>query len=659
LQVGIMQAIQAIDAPTELDAKVVRTSEEYVRESEDARRLRLNQNRQNWDIYHLQQDYSHKRPGQSREFLAKQAMAVEQITEFFQQGLTGMDDWWRCDAKPGVDTKQIPISPDEIKKIVDRYLDKLNEGEGFIPFVGDSIKAGLLNSLMICKVHGGLVKKPFYEFSQKLGPSPTGMLNSIGQSLGIVKTPMVPVLKRGFKSVWEPQLEQAMPYEYGVDPGTGKRLYEYHEIYIDWFKAKEMATGDKPVYDLATLELCGKEMNEEWLHKAEHSRETAEPIPFQSRKKILIREFWGTIVDVQSGEVLFENVVWTIANKRHLIQAPTANPFWHGKSPFITSPILRVPKSRWHKALMDAPTKHNIALNEIYNLILDSGMMAAYGLKQYRPDFMEDESSAAEGFAPGQSIAVTADTPIGAKVIERVDSGSMSQESLGVYQLTQQEFNASALTSDLRQGNLPNRMVKATEITEASNSINNIFTGLANVIEVTFVQRILEQLWMNALQNANDLDAPEMCAILGKDRALAIGALSPEERFAKCVDAVAFTVYGVSKTVAKTTDFKKYAALLQTISASPVLMQEFMQQYSMPKLLGQIMSSLDINTVKLEMTPEEQQASQQRFQQAMQLQQKMNAGGNIGNQDGSVNQNAVPQASPGSRPAAPGSGMSH
>jgi hypothetical protein len=617
------------------DSQILRISEAYFTEADDARKSRLNMNRMNWDMYHLNQDFSHKRPGQSREVLAKQAMAVEQITEFFQQGLIDIDDWWRCDYKQGVDPSQMPITNLEIKTIVDSFLDKLDDDAGFLPFVADCVKSGLLGSLIIVKVHGRKKKKSVFSFEQKV--------KDPGRTLQPHENPeLTPVLKRGFKTEWELQLDLIEPFCYGVDPSS-RKLFEFQDAFVDFSDVAAMAKGEDAVYDMKVVEECKNQAAEEYKKEIDRARETDQPIPTVKRNKIKIREFWGTIVDNITGEVLHENVVWTIANDRHLIQKPTPNPWWHGKSPFVVSPIIRVPKSQWHKALMDAPTLHNKALNEIYNLILDSGMMAAYGLKQYRPDYMEDESSAAEGFAPGQSIAVSSDCPPGMKVVEQVATGSMSQESLSVYNLTNAEFNAAALTNDLRMGAMPDRAVKATEV---------VFTGIAKVLEIAFIQRTIERSWESVLQNADNLDSPEMQALLGTDRAIAIGAISPQERFAKCIQGTAFNVFGVSKTLAKVKDFKKLTALLQTISGDPILMQEFAQEYSPVKLLQQIMAALDINTTKLEMTPEEKQATQQRIQQGMAQKNQQSAGGNIGS-----DQSQIPQATTGNENPQPQAGI--
>ncbi len=632
-----MENVTTETSPTETEDKILKTSLEYTREAEDARLKRLDQNRVNWDVYHLNQDYGHKRPGQSKEFLAKQAMAVEQTTEFFQQGLVDIDDWWRVDYQDGVQEQQLPITKEEVKKITDFYFDKLNGGEGLVPFIGDSVKSALLGSLAIAKVYGNVKKKSFYTFENRVKSQDNSLLSSVAR---LLKPKVEPVLKRGFNEIWELEMDLLEPFEYGVDPSPAK-LFEYQEIYIDYFEAKKLASGPDAIYDMKILNSIKSEMSEQWSQRVEKARQTNQPIPNQNRKKLRIQEFWGTIVDMVSGEILFENVVWTIANGRHLLQKPVPNPFWHGESPFVVAPLIRVPKSRWHKALMDAPTRHNLALNEIYNLMLDGGMMQAYGVTQYRPDYMEDESSAAEGFVPGQSVAVSSDCPPGMKVIEPVVTGSAPEMALQMFQLTNAEFSSSALTNDMRMGVIPNKQVKATEVVESSNTINSVHTGISKVFEVNYLEKLIEKSWKVILQNADNLDIEPLKAILGDQRALQIAALSPQERYAKCVDKNVFRVFGVSKTIAKVKDFKKITALLQTISASPLLMQEFGSQFSMQKLLGDIMTSLDVNTEKLKMSDQEKMEAQQRMQQAMAQQMQLKQGGN-------TNQQNIPQAATGS-----------
>lgn len=624
------------------DETIIRATNQYREEAYQNRIVRIEQDRLNWDIYNLNQDFSDKRPGQSREFLPRQAMAVEQITQFFQQGIIDIGDFWRAEYAPGVIPAELPITNAEIQKIVNYYLERVYEGKGFIGFTGDAVKTGLLASNLIAKVYGSMAKKPFYTFTQRM----------VGEGENThIKTD----LKRGMKDIWQCELDLVQPYEFFEDP-SGKRLYEMQEIFLDYFEVLRMASGPDAIYDKDMVESLDRQSAEDWEYQLNKARETNEPLPTRQRKKIKLLECWGSILEPTTGELLYENVVWTVANDAWLIQKPVPNPFWHGESPFIKTPIISIPKSTQNKALMDAPTSLNIAQNDLYNLILDSALMAVYGIKQYRPDWMQDDSSAAEGFLAGQSVAVNSKCPPGAKFMEPVQTGTMSQEALNVFNMTSAEFNSAALTNDLRMGVLPARSVKATEVVEASNSITSVFTGLAKVLEVNFIEKIIAKMWKVILQNADNLDSPAMQAILGKDRALEIAALSAQERFARCIDGTVFQVFGVSKVLAKMKDFRKLTAMLQTISSSPILIQEFSSEYSMQKLLAEIMKSLDIDTTKLEMNPQEKMESQQRMQQAMQMHQQMNAGGNVGQQGAGqpgqngvgADQSQIPQSAAGS-----------
>ena len=601
--------------------KLVQLSNNYYQESDQARKDRIDLNRQNWDAYHLRQDFSDKRPGQSREFLSKQPMAVEQITQFFHQGLVDLQDWFSVEYAPGVDASRVKISKETIRKLADRQLMKAD----FFTIVGDMVKMGLLSSLMICRVGGKRIKKPFYEAESKVN-----FLFKRSTKL-----------KRGFKSVWQLDLRVVPPENFHQDP-SGKKLFEMEEVYLDYNEVKALSEGDDAIYDSSVVSLLQKDMAEDYMQRMDFSRRTAQnQISFDYRHKVKVQEFWGKVIDQSTGEILQDNVVWTIANDRYVIQKPTPNPFWHGESPFEIIPIIRVPTSVWHRALMDSPTKNNVALNELYNLMVDGAMMSAYGIKQYRPDWIENESAYSEGFPPGVSIPINSNCPPGAKAIETVATGQLSQDIFAMFNIMSQEFNQSALTNDLRMGVLPGRQVKATEVVEASNTITSVFTGIAKNIEIG-LEKIVDKSWKVSLQHIDDMNDPEVRALLGDQVAMDLMALTPEERYAESVMDAKFSVYGISRTLNKAKDFRKVTSLLQTISASPLLVQEFMQKFSMTKLLEVIMRALDINTDQLTMPPEEAAAAQQRMMMAMMM---ANNSKQAGSPDGmSVDQSQISQA---------------
>jgi hypothetical protein len=551
----------------------------YRKEAEQARYSRMEQNKINFDCYHLKQDFSYKTKGQSTEFLPKMSMAVEQSANFMQQGLVDMDDWFRVYPSPGLNEDAMTIKPGCIMKLLVRQLEKA----AFMKKVGDATKLGLLGSLMIAKVGGRWVNKPKYVVKKKV-------VN------GIPKKKLVEQVDRR----WQLEISLVQQEDFRIDP-SGNGLYEMQDIWMDYYEVERLATGDNAIYDLKEVKkLRASGSQSQSIRDATKARESGQDVSENSyRRKIKITEIWGNFVD-SNGELLWENCVATIANDTFVIQAPTENPYWHGQSPFVVTPILTVPGSVWGKALMDAPAALNQALNEMFNLILDGGIMSVHGIKQIREAWLEDPSQVEDGIAPGETLRANTACPPGATVLERVDTATVPTDGINVYNLLNQEFVTSALTNDLRMGAQPFRAVKATEVVESSQAITSMFSGLAKHIEADWIKPILEKSWKTCAQNMDDLDTDELEALLGQAEAKKLQAMGPEELFAATVQNCAFEVFGISASLNKQKDFTKLQAMLQTISSVPVLMEEFSKKYDFSKMLGEIMKSLDINTTKIE-----------------------------------------------------------
>jgi hypothetical protein len=576
----------AIQKKIEAKDDLVTLTSSYKEEAKNAKANRMRLNRTNYDCYHLRQDWSHKRKGQSREFLAKQPMAVEQISTFIQQGLVDSGDWFGVEKSAGA--VDAVLTESEVKAIMKWAFDKCD----FLTYVGDSVKDCLLQSLAITKNHGCYKPKAYFytEVKEKGGK-------------------FVDVLKRETRDYWCPKLELLRAEDYYPDP-SGKGLYVIHETYMDISELYAMSEGPYAVYDRSKVEMLHGTLMESDMQAAKKARETAQNTSINGyRKKVKINECWGTILEPATGKVIKKDVVWTIADDRIVIQEPTDYPFWHNMAPLIAAAFIRVPRSVWHKALMDAPTQTNIALNELYNLMVDAGMNDAHGIKQIRADWLEDESQVSNGIYPGITLKVNSQCPPGARVLERVDTSSMSSEALNVFNTMSAEFSASALTNDLRMGVLPNRAVKATEVVEASQSITSVFTGISKVLEQTHIEPNMNMMFANILQHFMEIDPAEMMSVLGEERFYAIQAMGKEVLFSKAFDGFKFKVFGISKIMAKQKDFRKFTALLQTIASSDLLVEEFIKQYSMGKFLGKIIKSLDINEDEIKVSEEDKMMS--------------------------------------------------
>lgn len=578
-----------------MSTKSQKLDESYVRryilacrdEADQAKRSRMLRNRDAFDMYHLRHDFSHKKEGQSMEILSKQKMAVEQIKSFFQQALVDLGDWWRCVPRNESATgEEMSITPEEVQQLTNYMLKKAD----YYSHVGNSVQSALLGSLAVTSTGGKLTSKPKFK------------VRSEGRGKTYRK-----YVEKTEDQTWELVLDIIRQENYYPDP-QGAGLYKITDSWVDLFEIQKLSEGDDAIYDITEVNKITPYAGDEGIQEFRKSREQGQNTVYGGmRPRVKITEFWGTIVDDGTGEIMCSNCVATLANDTQVIRKPTANPLWHQGHPIIAAPLLEVANSVWHTALMDAPTAHNRALIEIFNLILDAAMMEVHAIKQLRVDVLKDPKQVSDGIKPGDTLQVTSALQPGAKVLEPVTAVSIPPDALNVMNILGQEFNASALTNDLRQGVMPFRAVKATEVVEASNTITSVFQGIAKNVETKLIQPELELAWQTTAQNWDLIDKEVFISLFGPERGEELSQMSPQDVFVNTVNGLRFEVYGITLTLGKTADFKKYMQLLQTIGTSEVLIEEFTKKYDFGKLLGEIMTSLDLSKKKIELDKMSQQ----------------------------------------------------
>lgn len=548
-------------------------------EAYEAKRNRMTLNRDNFDMYHLRHDFSHKKDGQSTEILSKQKMGTEQIRSFFQQALVDIGEWWRAVPSDGSDGSNMPIRPEEIQKLTNYFLKQCN----YFSHVGNMVQFAVLGALGISKCHGYLCPKP--KFRTKAS----------GKGSTYKKTVVATEDK-----TWELQFDIVRQENWYPDP-TGSKRYRIEDQYIDLTLLRQYAEGEDSYYDKAVVDKLQSWNDGQDLQEYKKAREQGQNTPTRTmRPRVKVTEFWGDIVDEKTGEMLFENCVMTLANDNFVIRKPMPNPLWHQSDPYVAAPLLEVANSEWHTAIMDAATKHNRALIEIFNLTVDSAMMSAHGIKQLRTDLLLDPKQASDGIRPGDTLQVTSACQPGQKVIEAVITGEVSPQTLQIMNIVNQELNASMLSNDLRSGVMPFRQVKATEVVEASNTITSVFQGIAKNVETKMILPELQLAWETTAQNWDLIDAEVFKSLFGAERGEQLSQLKPQDVFVATMNGIKFEVYGISLTLSKAQDFRKLTTLLQTIGSSEVLIEEFVKRYDFGKLLGEILTALDIDKKKIE-----------------------------------------------------------
>lgn len=534
-------------------------------------------NRDNFAMYQLEHDFAHKIEGQSKEVLSKVRNAVESQKSIFQQALADLDDWYRIVATDSSEGTGMLITPAEMQKLMNFMLRKAN----YFTHVGHQTQLGLLGSVSISKVGG--VMKPKPKFKTK------------AEGKGRTYKKVVTVTD---DKAWQLNFEDIRQEDYYPDP-TGGELYELTEAMVDLHKIQALANGPDAIYDkeaVSKLQPWGADDQQE----SKKARETGQNQYIPMRPRVKIGEYWGNIVDNVTGEMLAENVVMTLANRDTIIRKPTPNPLWHQRSPIVAAALIEVANSVWGIAMMDAGVKHNRSLIEIFNLMLDSAMKAVWGVNQIRTECLDDPKQVTDGIRWGTNFRVNSSLPPGAKVAEPVITGDIPSEVFNMFNLLNQETLTAMKTSDMRMGAQSMRQVKATEVVASENALTSEFQGIAKNFEEKKIQPELELACWTICQNWDIIDKEIFSSLFGKERGEELAQLEPQDIFVNTINGMKFEVFGISLTLRRQADFRKWTTLLQTVGSSEVLLEAFLSKYSFEKLLGEIMTAIDLNKSKIQ-----------------------------------------------------------
>lgn len=563
----------------ELDAEYSRTWILACRnESYFSKRNRMLLNRDNFSMYQLEHNFAHKVEGQSREVLSKVRNATESSKSFFQQALSDLDDWFRTVARDGTDGIGMLITPDEMQTMM-KYMLKQAD---YYSHVGYLTQLGLLGSLAISEVCGKMVPKPKFK------------VKSEGKGRTYKKNVVVTDDK-----AWELRFDTIRQEDAYPDPNCND-LYFIKEYMIDAHLVRALATGEDAIYDMEAVDRLTpwSQDDEQEFKKARETGQNQSLTLIRPRFKIT--EFWGTILDNETGEVMAENVVCTMANRIEIIRKPTPNPKWHQKCPINYAALIEVAHTVWGIALMDAGTKHNRSLTELFNLMLDSAMKAVWGVNQIRTDVLDDPTQVTDGIRWGMNLKINNSLPIGGHVIEPVISGEIPGEVVNMFNLLNQETLTAMKTNDLRMGAQSMRATKATEVVASENAITSEFQGIAKNFEEKKIQPELELACWEICQNWDLIDKEVFTSLYGKERGEVLAALEPQDVFVHTINGMKFEVFGISLTMRRQADFRKWTTLLQVVGGSQTLTEAFLQKYSFEKLLGEIMTAIDLNKSKIQ-----------------------------------------------------------
>ncbi len=327
-----------------------------------------------------------------------------------------------------------------------------------------------------------------------------------------------------------------------------------------------------------------------------------------NRSTVVIREFYGTLVD-EIGGLIGEDLQATVANETYLVQEPKPIKAWCG-SPFAAGPLTRVPHTVWHRAVMDQVTSLNQALNELFNLIFDSGISAVHGVKTIRLDWLEDPGSIAGGIAPQQTIALNSTAPAGAQAIDVAKTGQLPGEVFSLFEVLAREILEGMMTNELKTGGTPQREVLATEIISSNQNTAVLLDSVLGEYEQV-ISKALTKAWQLIAQNADNLDAGTIIRAVGEEKAVAFSQMTPEDRYLRYVENSRVIVTGLSSISQQSKELNKLIATIATVRMDPLLMQEYGKTVSGKKLFERLFALAGVDLRDIQRTEEEMAAIEQ------------------------------------------------
>lgn len=584
------------------DSEIVQFVTQAHQASKQYKEKRQKKNEFNWDMYQLKQDFSHKKKGQSREFLPKLALGVEDLVSTLVTGLTNKSEEW-FDVTPGMQPDEI-FTADTIRKIMAWHL---YNADAYL-FLANSIKTVGLDSVVACKVHG------YTETIERFHVERGGKVIDL---YGTVKNKKTKVEKNPVKR-WRLALDLIDFEDFDQDPypnPTGP-LYRMHTVERDLFELIETAE-ETGAYDMDVINKIHESFeDEEQASRKRRRKNQTEVSLLDFRKRVTIREYWGTILDRSTGKVKERNIVCTIANDKYLIRPPEKNRRLDGQDPFIVGQLLPVPNSQEGKAFLDAAAELNRTANEQYNLLMDGMFDAIKGIKQFRRGLMTNPRQVSGSIPTGSTIEIDEAAPLGAYVVEKVPTGNVPPDAFGFFRYTVEELNESMFRNELKLGGLPPASTKATVASIADQNVAGLFGGLSRIFEDKYVAPLLEKSWYTILENMDpeSFAEEELINLLGPEKAALLTRMPIEERFARGSLAGKFRVRGISGIVNRFREFQKMTNLLQIIGSNPDLYQEYRSNFSMSRTLSNILSGAGIREDELKLTEEEKAAVKRQGQ---------------------------------------------
>ena len=413
------------------------------KEAKDATRDRRLAADELWMLYQNRQDYSMKKPWQSRVFIPKIFMSVEQATAIVKRAIMSPRRLFRMNPIEPKD-EEAKDARDDAERILKQHLKKSN----FATSYAESIKEAFLVGLGVPKVlwERGLVFVNAATSKTYIDPD---------FKSGSFEPPKFVIEEKEF------DLAELKDMAKRINKEAGRSVFNMTEI-------------NRIVEDHRDVEHDTEERIRRGL--SDHNK---------TDKRVLITEFWGSIIDKDKNTIK-KNQLRVMANEKYIIRSQE-NPFDHNKAPYLpVVPIIYPHRGAWGVSLVEPVVKMQYAYNNIINLGIDNLNFSINKMFEYQPSNLVNPRNLTHMY-PGKLVAKHSP----AEAVREIRTSGIGTDSFMVMDKLDSEMQKGTAITEFLLGTA-GKSKTATEAELKTAQAQGLFDTIARDIESNSLSPLIE-----------------------------------------------------------------------------------------------------------------------------------------------------------------------
>lgn len=547
-----------------IKTEVVEIIKRLKQESKSARYPRECEWNEAWNLYNNTYDFSRKADWQSKNALPRVNTAVRSGAYLLKKGLVGQRDFFKTDGI-GPISKQVAPYAHKLTKF------HLNQGK-FVDNYVTSVMSGMLCSLVVMKVYPTMEEYDEISYDWPKGgpalpkaPPPPDRINMVGD----VFTENQRIMRKTRKRLCI-KYDPVSAYDYFPDP-YNEGMYKIHTIDMDFYKFQQMERDGKFKAGMSKL------LSEEFVDLEKVNEEAARAGQFvpnstsMRRKRVQLDEFWGTLVNPSTGEVLFKNCYAVMVNEKYMAVDPKPSPLLSMgvADPFVVAPIIEKPFSTWHQGFVEHVTGLAKSLTDLMNLMLDGNMYASIKAFELDIDQVYNPTDFQGGIFPGKVFAKRSGGMQNAPMIKDISLGNFNPQVVELFIALDREFQNGVALNEFIAPQMRSRTGRATatEVMVKGQNSADFFGEIAKCQEEKMIDPTLLLTYKYSLHYQRDFTDPLLLEVLGPEAAAKaqIMLADPEMREFLISNPMKFMAGGMSEVTNRMRELDKVMAFINLI----------------------------------------------------------------------------------------------